>query len=194
VAEAAPAEDAIYVACLVLLSGGIDSATLLAHACQTWPRVESLFVDYGQAAADGERAAAQSFAAAAGVDHREVSFAGPTFGAGEIRGRNAFLIHAALLAWPEQAGAIALGIHGHSVYRDCSPEFASLMQQSLDLHTAGAVQLSTPFITWTKGEVFSLALELGISLDLTYCCEASGTAPCGTCESCRDRDHLLASA
>jgi 7-cyano-7-deazaguanine synthase len=186
----APLPDA---ACLILLSGGIDSATLLAHARQTWSSVESLFIDYGQAAAAGERAASRTLAAEAGVDHREASFTGPKFGTGEIRGRNAFLVHAALLTWPEAAGAIALGIHGHSVYRDCSPEFVASMQQSLDLHTGGALQLLTPFIGWTKGEVFSLALELGVPLHLTYCCEASGMAPCGMCESCRDREHLLAS-
>ena len=192
-AESPPGQDG-DLACLVLLSGGIDSATLLSHAHQMWPRVESLFVDYGQAAALGERAAARALASEASVDHREASFIGSTFGAGEIRGRNAFLVHAALLAWGEERGAIALGVHAHSVYRDCSPEFAGLMQRSLDLHTGGALQLSTPFITRTKGEVFSLALDLHVPLHLTYCCEASGTAPCGTCDSCRDREHLLASA
>lgn len=182
------------LSCLVLLSGGIDSATLLRHTRDAWPRVQSLFVDYGQAAAEAERTAAHALAAEANVDHHEVSFRGPSFSAGEIRGRNAFLIHAALVAWPEERGAIALGIHAHSVYRDCSPEFASLMQASLDLHTGGSLQLSTPFITWTKGDVFSLALDLGVPLHLTYCCEASARGPCGICESCRDREHLLASA
>lgn len=182
------------LACLVLLSGGIDSATLLLHAQQTWPAVESLFIDYGQAAANAERAAARALAAEAGVRHSEASYVGPVFGVGEIRGRNAFLIHAALLTWPEQTGAIALGIHAHSVYCDCSPDFAALMQRSFDLHTGGAVQLSTPFITWSKGDVFSLALGLHVPLHLTYCCEASATAPCGTCNSCRDRERLFASA
>src|SRR5690348_9820296 len=82
----------------VLLSGGIDSATALALAVKTERQLSTLFVDYGQAAATSERAASGAVAAHYRVHYRTLRLADLSFGTGDIRGRNAFLLHVAMLA------------------------------------------------------------------------------------------------
>ncbi len=176
---------------LVLLSGGIDSAAALALTAESGSPTSALFVDYGQASAASEAQASASIAAYYSVPLRTLRCSGIAFGQGEIRGRNAFLVHAGLMVFPDNAGVVVLGIHDGTGYRDCSSEFASLVQGSFDFHTGGRIALATPFIDHFKGDVFNIAVKLGVPLDLTYSCEA-GVTPCGECLSCRDREILFA--
>jgi 7-cyano-7-deazaguanine synthase len=176
---------------LVLLSGGIDSAAALALICEAGSPAAALYVDYGQAAAASEAKASAAVAAYYRVGYQSVGCSGRSFGAGEIRGRNALLVHLALFAFRGDTGVVVIGIHAGTSYRDCSSDFVRLMQQSYDFHTAGQIALSAPFVDHVKGDVVSLALQLGLPLDLTYSCEA-GNEPCGRCLSCQDREAILA--
>jgi hypothetical protein len=63
----------------------------LALTLEVGPSASALFVDYGQAAASSEAKASAAIASHFGVDYQSLSCTGRTFGAGEIRGRNAFL-------------------------------------------------------------------------------------------------------
>lgn len=174
---------------LVLASGGIDSSTLIGLAVAEDMPVSALFVDYGQAAANGEEAAVQAVCSHFGVCLRTASSRGMTFGGGEIRGRNAFLLHIALMNFSWTSGSVLIGLHAGTGYRDCSPEFVELIRRSFDFHTGGAVDIGAPFIDWSKSDVYRLALEIGVPVDLTYSCEVAD-APCGTCASCLDREAL----
>jgi 7-cyano-7-deazaguanine synthase len=177
----------------VLLSGGVDSACLLALALEQGENgIQGLFVDYGQPALSRERAAAvaiaehyQSHLRQAGVDIGRVT-------AGEIPGRNALMVHMALTLAPPGPATLLIGIHAGSGYRDCTPEFVQAMQVSLDLHRDGAVQLAAPFLEWGKAEVYDYAIAMGVPLELTYSCEAGSDPPCGECASCHDRRRLHA--
>jgi 7-cyano-7-deazaguanine synthase len=176
-------------ALLILLSGGIDSATALALACDQGSSPSALFVDYGQAAAAREARSSASIAAFYGAPYRAISCTGVRFGAGEVRGRNAFLLHLGLMAFEATSGLIALAIHSGTLYRDCGPDFVDLMQRSYDFHTGGEIAVVVPFLGCQKRDVLDLALSLGVPLQLTYSCE-SGVTPCGTCLSCRDLEAL----
>lgn len=176
---------------LVLLSGGIDSATALALMHTSRVHLSTLFINYGQPAAATEANAASGIAGHYGIPHHELELIGLSFGGGEIRGRNAFLLHLALLASKNQTGLIIIGLHSGTPYRDCSPLFLQLIQDSYDFHTAGTISVAAPFIDRHKSEVFDLAIELQVPLEMTYSCER-GTTPCGVCLSCRDREALLA--
>ena len=79
------------------------------------------------------------------------------FGSGEITGRNAFLIHAALLSCPRDVRTISLAVHSGTTYRDCSPDFIAVMEHSLDFHTHGSVKLTAPFLDFTKADIVALA-------------------------------------
>jgi 7-cyano-7-deazaguanine synthase len=179
---------------VVLLSGGLDSACVLLEVQHAGGRPEALFIHYGQAAASREREASHAVARKTASPWREVAAEAGHALAGEIIGRNAFLIHAAQLTLqPKEPLCLYLGIHAGTGYRDCTPEFVSLMQDSLDFHSDGRVRLVTPFLNWAKGTVFDRARELGVPIELTYSCER-GADPCGSCRSCVDREALLASA
>src|SRR5258708_23976274 len=176
----------------VLLSGGIDSATALALAVKTKRTLSTLFVDYGQPAAARESAASVAVAMHYQVPHRKLRIRDLKFGSGEIRGRNAFLLHLAMLASARKSGALILAIHSGTQYRDCSMEFVNLMQQSLDFHTGGGLVLAAPFRAMTQLDVYQVASRVEVPILLTYSCEA-GNSPCGVCLSCIDREALLAS-
>ncbi len=176
---------------VVLLSGGMDSTTALALACSASLQVSALFVDYGQSSASSEAAAAAAVADHYSVPYRILRLAGLSFSAGEIRGRNALLVHCALVAFPAETGIVIIGIHGGTSYRDCNPDFVTLMQRSFDFHCDGRLAIAAPFADQLKGDVYNLALQLKAPLALTYSCEA-GNVPCGRCLSCRDREALLA--
>ena len=130
---------------LVLASGGIDSSTLLWLLAEQGLAPSALFVNYGQAAADAESAAVARVCSAVGAPLRYVRYSGMSFGSGEIRGRNAYLLHTALIEFPTSSGVVALGIHAGTGYADCSPEFVDLMQRSYDFHTGGTITVVAPF-------------------------------------------------
>jgi 7-cyano-7-deazaguanine synthase len=174
---------------LVLLSGGIDSAAALALALAEGFTAEALFVDYGQAAAEAERSASRAIANHFGIAWRELNVAGHAFTTGEIRGRNAFLLHSALLVLEWRAALVFIGIHAGTRYRDCDPLFVELVQHSFDYHSGGTVRIAAPFLEWSKLEVYDYAGTTGLPLNLTHSCEA-GSAPCGSCRSCLDRRLL----
>lgn len=178
----------------MLLSGGIDSTTALASVIRKTGLTEALFLAFGQPAELEEAKAARAVSKHYGVSLREVQIPGQTFTAGEIRGRNAFLIHLGLLLCPSEPAIIVIGIHAGTSYRDCSPEFIELMRRSMEFHSEGAIAVIAPFVNWSKGDVFAYARELDAPVRLTYSCELGGSKPCGSCLSCRDRELLFARA
>jgi 7-cyano-7-deazaguanine synthase len=173
-------------ATVILSSGGIDSTAAIALAVAEKRDCTTMFVDYGQAAANAEERSSAAVANHYGVNRRVLTTSGLSFGSGEIRGRNSFLVHAALLAFPANNGSIVLGIHAGTGYRDCDPDFVELTQRSLDFHAGGAITLVAPFIDASKASLFAIAEALSIPVGLTFSCEA-GSEPCRECLSCRDR-------
>ena len=114
----------------MLASGGVDSSTLLWLCAEQGIVPSALFVDYGQAAAQSEGVSVAKLCDGLRVPWRQVRYSGSRFGPGEIRGRNAYLLHTALMEFPAQSGVVALGIHAGTGYDDCSPEFIDAMQLS----------------------------------------------------------------
>ncbi|MDX6608231.1 MAG: 7-cyano-7-deazaguanine synthase [Solirubrobacterales bacterium] len=178
---------------LILLSGGIDSACLLAERAARRLEPTALFVDYGQSPADRERSCSKSLAAHFGVKWSAVRVGGLTIPNGEIPGRNALLAHLAVVHIGSDASCIYLGIHAGTPYRDCTQAFVEETQRSIDFQSGGACQLVAPYLTWNKAEVHQRAKELGVPLGITHSCERAED-PCGNCASCIDREALLASA
>src|SRR4051812_14778359 len=109
---------------LVLLSGGVDSAATVAFYVAFGRRPAGLFVDYEQPARHEEERAAAAVAAHFGIELSVARWSGPaTKGVGLIRGRNLFLLAAALLERPSSVSVLALGLHAGTEYADCSPLF-----------------------------------------------------------------------
>jgi 7-cyano-7-deazaguanine synthase len=175
---------------LVLLSGGIDSAAC-AHFLKSDADVQGLFLDFNQSAANQERKAAKILATQLDIPFEEFSIrpAGQR-GAGELVGRNAFLLSTALFLSAGRHNVIAIGIHAGTPYYDCSPAFERLMAQVIAEQTDSRVTLLAPFVDWTKGDVFSYFETTGLRAADTYSCEAGTNPVCGRCASCRDREAL----
>ena len=175
---------------LVLASGGVDSSTLLWLSARQGLQPTALFLDYGQPSAQAECEAVAMICSSLGAPWRCVRYESSGFGAGEIRGRNAFLLHIALIEFPSTSGVVALGIHAGTGYADCSPEFIEVMDRSYEFHTGGAITVTAPFLDWAKQDVYRLATKLKVPLTQTHSCEASNV-PCGRCRSCLDRRLLV---
>jgi 7-cyano-7-deazaguanine synthase len=179
---------------LILLSGGIDSACLLAESDVKGLAPEALFVDYGQAPASKERACSESIASHVGARWSSLELTGLNVVEGEIPGRNALFAHLALTQLGDrEASCIYLGIHAGTPYRDCTPDFVAETQRSLDFQSGGAARIIAPYVSWSKQMIVEAARELNLPLELTYSCERAAV-PCEECASCVDRRTLLASA
>jgi len=175
----------------VLFSGGIDSTACIHLLRRNGHQVGGLFVDFGQAAARMEHRSvvALSEHLTIPLDVLEIRN-NAAFGAGELIGRNAFLVLAALLCRQMQSNLIAIGIHAGTSYFDCSPAFASHISSLVEECSASRASVIAPFLHWSKDDVYSYFLSTNVPLSLTYSCEASGPEPCQECASCKDRQRL----
>jgi 7-cyano-7-deazaguanine synthase len=202
---------------VVLLSGGLDSATALSIAASEGFTCHALSVDYGQRHV-AELEAARQVARAAGVtDHRimRVDLAGiggsaltdpgiavpeqPTSGipVTYVPARNTIML-ALALAWAEVLGSRDLYIGVNVIdavgYPDCRPEFISAFGQLAALATKAGVEgspcrIHTPLIQWSKAQIISAGTRLGVDYALTVSCYQADDAgrACGRCDSCRLR-------
>jgi len=175
----------------VLVSGGIDSAALLAFYLSQRFSVRTLFVDFGQPAARQESRAAKAVCKHYGVDLSIMTVkSGATFSSGEITGRNAFLVFSALLVCGARPGIIAIGIHEGPPYYDCSEGFLKRIQTVVDGYAAGKIKVAAPFLKWGKEVIWEFCKEAQVPVESTYSCEKGGVPPCGKCLSCKDREAL----
>lgn len=201
---------------MVLVSGGLDSATALALARAQGFICHALSVDYGQRHA-AELAAARQVAAAAGCEHRLMrvdlaaiggsALTDPAIAVPEVPGRgipvtyvparNTLLLSLAL-AWAEVLGArdifVGVNVLDSSGYPDCRPEFIAAFEALARLATKAGVEgapchIHTPLIAMSKAEIIGAGARLGLDYACTVSCyqaDAAGRA-CGRCDSCRLR-------
>ncbi len=99
-----------------------------------------------------------------------------------------FLSIAAALAEKEHCDAIFIGVvqEDSSGYPDCSAEFIGAFERALDLGTSRDFhpRIKTPLVHLSKAQIVSLALEIGVPLELTWSCYEREDAACGLCDSC----------
>ena len=204
-------------AAIVLLSGGLDSATTLAWARDQGFDCVALSFDYGQRHA-AELAAAARVAAQLGArDHRTVTLDLAAFGGSALTdpaiavptapsagipvtyvpARNTVFLSYAL-AWAEVLPARDLFIGVNAVddsgYPDCRPAFIEAFEQLANLATRAGVEgehfrIHAPLIHWSKAEIIRQGIALGVDYGLTVSCyQADVTgAACGVCDACRLR-------
>ncbi len=202
---------------VVLLSGGLDSATVLAIACSMGMEITALSFAYGQNHSV-ELLMAKRTAASAGVSEHLViqldpgAFRGSSLTgggtvnkAGNRRGipstyvpaRNTIFLSIALgIAESRGAGNIFIGVNSvdYSGYPDCRREFILAFQKLANLATREAVQgnpavIHAPLMDMTKAEIISKGLELGVDYGSTISCYDPDPRgnSCGLCDSCRLR-------
>lgn len=209
---------------IVLLSGGLDSATCAAIALQNGYEAIALSFNYGQRH-DKELKAAKKIAELLGIkEHYFIDINLAQWGGSSLTdkqinipqdginphiipstyvpGRNTvFLAIALSLAEAKQAEAIYLGINAvdYSGYPDCRPEYLSAYQQLANLSSkigieGKAPQLIAPLVNDSKVDIVKRAVSLGVPIDETWSCYQGGEEPCGVCDSCRIRNKALIEA
>lgn len=209
---------------VVLVSGGLDSATALAMARAQGFVCYALSFDYGQRHRC-ELAAADRVARSLGaVEHRTLSLDLRQFGGsaltddaiavpdapGEgipvtyVPARNTVFLSLAL-AWAEVLGAgdIFIGVNAvdYSGYPDCRPEFIAAFEQMANLATRAGVEgkrltVHAPLIHMSKAEIIRTGIALGVDYGQTLSCYNPDAAgrACGVCDSCRLRAAGFAAA
>lgn len=209
---------------VVLLSGGLDSATVLAMARQQGFECHALSVDYGQRH-HAELAAAQRVAQALGAKaHRVIHIDLTAFGGSaltdnniavpeqESKGipltyvpaRNTIMLSLAL-AWAEvlEAQDIFIGVNAvdYSGYPDCRPEYVAAFERMANLATKVAVEgrpltLHAPLQHLSKAGIIREGMRLGVDYaDTVSCYQADEFGhACGRCDSCRLRREGFAAA
>ena len=200
---------------VVLLSGGLDSATVLAIANDRGYRCHALSVDYGQRHRS-ELLAAQNIADTMSAVLKTVNLDLRTFGGSALTddidvpteestgipvtyvpARNTIMLSLAL-AWAEVLGAdaIFIGVNAvdYSGYPDCRPEFINAYEEMANLATKAGVignrlTIHTPLIDLSKADIIRKGTKLGVDYSMTVSCyqaDEQGRA-CGACDSCRIR-------
>lgn len=178
---------------LVLLSGGIDSTACVdLYLSQHYP-INALFIEYGQLSAKREAEAANQICHHYGIPLRVMSCKGALGKSGGLlQGRNAFLLFSALMEFGTTSGIIAIGAHSGTSYFDCSKNFIQSIQSIFDDYTDGRIRVGTPFLEWTKRDIWNYCIDRHVPLLLTYSCELGRNQPCSQCLSCRDLEALHA--
>ncbi len=202
---------------IVLLSGGLDSSTVLALAKERGYDVVALTFDYGQKhkrELNSSRKMARHFkvkehivvplnlgellrssltresmSIPVGRTEEEISTGVPST---YVPSRNIiFLSVAASIA--ESRGAEAIFIAANSVdfsgYPDCTAEFISAFQRTLDVGTKAGkeghgIRIEAPILTKSKGDIVRDAVRLNVPLEDTWSCYKGGVKACGRCDSC----------
>ena len=209
---------------VVLLSGGLDSATVLALARAQGFDCYALSLDYGQRHA-AELAAARGVAAALGaMEHKVIALdltqiggsaltdtaiavpeaPSPGIPVTYVPARNTVFLSLAL-GWAEVLGAreLFIGVNAvdYSGYPDCRPEYIAAFERLANLATragveGGAFHINAPLIDMSKADIIRQGIALGVDYSLTVSCYAADALgrACGRCDSCRLRAAGFAAA
>jgi 7-cyano-7-deazaguanine synthase len=209
---------------IVLLSGGLDSATALAVSRARGDECYTLAFDYGQRHRSELAAARQMSATLGAVEHRQLvlpigelggsaltdrRIAVPEHGGAGIPvtyvpARNTVFLSFAL-AWSEVLAAdkIVIGVNAvdYSGYPDCRPEFVAAFAALARLATKRGVEgetiaIDAPLVRWSKSEIIAHGLALGVDYAQTVSCYRADAdgRACGACDSCRLRREGFAAA
>ena len=178
----------------VLLSGGLDSAVLLADEAARG-QVQPIYVSVGLAWEAAEREMVSQFLAHArlrgrvrplvslSVDMRDVYAAThwamqgrpPAYHTPDedvyLPGRNIVLLgKAGVYCAAVKLDRVVLGTLAHNPFPDATPEFRAAMARALTLGLAHDLQIDAPFAGWSKAEVIKRGIEIGLPLELTLSC------------------------
>ena len=206
---------------IAIVSGGMDSVTLMYFLRDRGDEVAALGFDYGQRHRK-ELDAGAALAAGAGVpfevvDLRAVSrliggessqlnpavdvpeghYTEDSMRATVVPNRNMIMLSVAI-GHAVAAGfdAVAYGAHAgdHAIYPDCRESFAAAMAEAARLCDWRPIELLRPFVAMTKGDIARLGGELGVPLGSTWSCYKGLELHCGRCGTCVERREAFAAA
>ncbi len=203
---------------VVVVSGGMDSVTLLHEAKKRSEETQALSFDYGQRHRK-ELEYAESNCTKLSVPWRLVdmrslttllSDSALTFGKDVPDGkyneavqkqtvvpnRNMIMASIAIgVAVNDKFDTVALGVHAgdHAIYPDCRPEFIAALGKIAYVANYQPIRIWTPYLRVGKGYIVRRGTELGVDFSLSWTCYKGESVPCGVCGSCTERAEAFES-
>ncbi len=204
--------------CVLILSGGMDSVTLLYDYQERIALAVSF--DYGSNHNKRELPFAALHCQRLGIEHLVIplSFMGQYYNSSLLSGddaipdgnyadenmkstvvpfRNGIMLSVAVgLAESRNLKFVMMANHGgdHTIYPDCRPEFVEAFNAAAHTGTYVGVGLLSPYCNLTKGQIAIRGKELGIDYSETWSCYRGGNRHCGRCGTCRERREAMAEA
>jgi 7-cyano-7-deazaguanine synthase len=196
---------------LVLMSGGLDSTTVIGYAKSQGYEIVGLSFDYGQKhkiEMESSKQIANFFGITRIVFKIDLTQIGGSSLTSDqiveegnlskmgipntyVPGRNIiFLSIAGAFADVYHMDSIFIGVNSidYSGYPDCRPDFISSMDKTLNLGLASGInkriKIIAPLQELTKGEIIKMGINLQVPYNLTYSCYNGGNESCGKCDSC----------
>lgn len=199
---------------VVLVSGGLDSTTVLAMACAEGYECYTMAFDYGQRHRAELKAAEQISAQLGAIEHKVIELDLSSIGGSALTdssidvpeersegipvtyvpARNTVFLSIAL-GWAEvlSASDIFIGVNAvdYSGYPDCRPDYIAAYETMANLATKSGVEgerlsIKTPLMTLSKSDIITKGLALGVDYSLTVSCYQADDSglACGKCDSC----------
>lgn len=193
---------------VVLLSGGMDSSTILYYAKKVHPDVTAVIIDYQQRHIR-EIEAAKRIASEANIPYVISKLFIPRFKGSPLVDpkeeipdqimdsqattvvpfRNTFfLLHACAVAVQKEANGVYIGAvkEDQLNFPDCRPAFFEAFQSMVDQQELD-LNIRYPFVHLSKAKIVQLGEKLGVPWKLTWTCYRGGEHPCGRCDACKER-------
>jgi len=200
---------------VILLSGGIDSATLLYWAMKRNYEPVALIFDYNQRHKKEISCAQklvklnqlQSYKVKIGLSWTQSSLTnlkidiptrrnlkGKNIPNTYVAGRNiVFLSYAFSLAESIKAKYVLIGAHvqDYSGYPDCRPGFLKEIEKAMNRGMSGSIKILAPFVNIGKDDIVSIGLKLNVPYRHTWSCYSGAKRPCQKCDSCKFRSKAF---
>jgi 7-cyano-7-deazaguanine synthase len=204
---------------VIVLSGGMDSTTLLYKLLAEGKEVKAISFNYGQRHSRELLQAAKT-CEALGVEHKIVDmtflkeivsnsaltsdievpeghYEDETMKLTVVPNRNMIMASIAI-GWAvnEDYDEIALGVHAgdHAIYPDCRPEFIHALREVAAIANFKAIGVYTPYLHVDKGDIAIEGKVLNVDYSMTHTCYKGGDVPCGVCGACQERAEAFIKA
>jgi len=202
---------------VVVYSGGMDSFTVLHTAIKSGLEVYAISFNYGQKHSK-ELQIAADVCKALNIEHKVVDitainslmanssltgdadipeghYEGDNMKSTVVPNRNMILLSMAIAyAVSLEAGKVYYGAHSgdHHIYPDCRPEFVEAMNAVAHIANYQSVDIVTPFLHVSKGDILKAGLEMGLDYANTWTCYNGREQSCGKCGACHERLEAFA--
>ena len=201
-----------HMKALIILSGGLDSTTLLYDIVSRGYEVKAISFDYNQKHnreiyyaietclmlkvphqvynLEVLNSLAPSSITRCEIEVPKGHYAASNMKSTVVPNRNMVLIAlAASYAISRGINTILYGAHSgdHAIYPDCRPEFVEAMKSVLKLCDYTSIELEAPYLNLTKGDILRIGLRLGVDYSKTWTCYNGRELACGKCGSCVER-------
>ncbi len=201
---------------IIVLSGGLDSTTLLYQLLKEGKEVKAISFNYGQRHVR-ELEQAKKTCAKLGVEHKivDMTFMKEIVSNSSLTGTiptphghyeaenmkltvvpNRNMIMASIaIGWAVNLDydEVALGVHAgdHAIYPDCRPDFIIQLDRLASVANFKEIKIYAPFLNIDKGDIAIIGKELGVDYLLSHTCYEGTEVPCGLCGACQERKQAF---